>query len=139
MKLVALLVVALLAPLTETGCSVYKASTQPPPTDLTGIGVGTPRGQLIARLGAPKFSDTDPEGQKQDTFEFDSGFHSASKVRIIPYLAADVVTLGLAELVLWPLELTVMDKAKCIGMATYDKTQKVNTWNVSQKDGVQAC
>jgi hypothetical protein len=139
MNIVALLFVALLATLTETGCSIYKAASQPPPADLTGIGVGTPRGQLIAKLGAPKFSDTDPEGQKQDTFEFDSGFHSASKVRIIPYLAADVFTLGLAELILWPLEMTVMDKAKCVGMATYDPTQKVNAWNVSQKDGVQGC
>lgn len=139
MKAASLLGIALSLTLMQPGCSVYKAASQPPPADLTGIGVGTPRGHLIARLGAPKFSDTDPEGQKQDTFEFDSGFHSASKVRIIPYLAADLFTLGLAELVLWPLEMTVMEKAKCIGMATYDPTQKVNAWTVSQKDGVQAC
>jgi hypothetical protein len=139
MKVSFLVLLGLALTLMQPGCSVYKAASQPPPADLTGIGIGTPRGQLIVRLGAPKFSDTDPQGQKQDTFEFDSGFHSASKVRIIPYLAADLVTLGLAELILWPLEMTVMEKAKCVGMATYDPTQKVNAWNVSQKDGVQAC
>src|SRR5688500_15830749 len=131
MKSTSLLVMGLIVALVQPGCSVYKAATQPPPADLTGIGIGTPRGNLIARLGAPKFSDTDAGGQKQDAFEFDSGFHSASKVRIIPYLAADFFTLGLAELILWPLEMTVMERAKCVGMATYDPTQKVNAWNVS--------
>lgn len=139
MRAVTLVLVALLIPWAHTGCSVYKVASQPPPADLAGIGVGTPRGQLIAKLGAPKFSDTDSQGQKQDTFEFESGFHSASKVRIIPYLAADLVTLGLAELILWPLEMTLMDKAKCIGTATYDPTQNVSAWTVNKKAGVQGC
>jgi outer membrane protein assembly factor BamE (lipoprotein component of BamABCDE complex) len=65
MNLVALLLVASLATLTETGCSIYEAASQPPPADLTGIGIGTPRGQVIAKLGAPKFSDTDPEGRSR--------------------------------------------------------------------------
>lgn len=125
--------------LTNSACSVYKAATQPPPADLTGIGIGTPRQELIMRLGAPKFSDTDPEGRKQDSFEFFSGLHSGSKARIILYLAADVFTLTLAELILWPMELTVMEKATCQGFATYDPSQKVLEWKVSQKDGVQGC
>ena len=91
------------------------------------------------RLGAPKFSDTDPEGRNQDFFEFYSGFHSASKARVILYAAADVVTLALAELILWPLELTVMDKASCNGYAVYDGSHKVVEWRVSQKAGVQGC
>ncbi len=123
----------------ESGCSVYKASTQPGPADLTGIGVGTPRMQVITRIGAPKFSDTDPQGRRQDTFEFQSGFHQASKARVILYLAADVFTIGLAELILWPLEMTVMDSASCIAMASYDPAQRVDTWALSKKDGTQGC
>ncbi len=94
---------------------------------------------VITKLGPPKFSDADPEGRKQDTFEFTSGLHQASKARIIPYLAADIFTLGLAELILWPIELTVMERATCIAMATYDQSHKVEVWNLSQKDGVQGC
>jgi hypothetical protein len=123
----------------QSACSVYKAATQPPPADLQGIGVGTPRQELIQRLGVPKFSDTDSQGRKQDAFEFQSGMHGASKARIILYLAADVVTLCLAEIILWPMELTVMERAVCNGFATYDQSQKVETWNVSKKDGVQDC
>ncbi|MEY4704393.1 MAG: hypothetical protein RL042_589 [Nitrospirota bacterium] len=123
----------------QSACSVYKAATQPPPADLQGVGVGTSRQELIQRLGAPKFSDTDAQGRKQDSFEFYSGMHSASKSRIILYVAADVFTLTLAELILWPMELTVMERATCNGFATYDQSQKVEAWKVSQKDGVQDC
>ena len=124
---------------TQTACSVYKAATQPPPADLAGIGVGTPRQEIIQRLGAPKFSDADPQGHKQDSFEFQSGMHGASKLRIILYLAADLFTLCLAEIILWPMELTVMERATCNVFATYDASQKVEAWKLTQRDGVQGC
>lgn len=124
----------------HSACSVYKATTQPPPADLQGIGVGTPRQQVIQQLGPPMFSDTDDQGRKQDSFQFQSGMHRASKARVILYLAADVVTLTLAEIIFWPLELTVMERAFCNGFATYDQSQKIETWKVTKKDGgVQDC
>jgi hypothetical protein len=129
----------LLLTLSNPACSVYKASTQPGPADLTGLGIGSRRVEVITRLGAPKFSDTDPQGRKQDTFEFQSGLHQASKVRIILYLAADVVTLTLAEIILWPMEMTVLERATCIANVTYDESQKVEAWVLAQKDGVQGC
>jgi hypothetical protein len=116
------------------GCSVYKVLTQPGPADLSGISVGTKREEIISRLGAPKFADADKSGNKQDIFEFQSGFHQASKLRALPYLAADVFTLSLAEVVLWPLELTIMDSAACTGIATYDSTLKVQSCLVSSKE-----
>ncbi|MEK6804836.1 MAG: hypothetical protein AABZ34_19580 [Nitrospirota bacterium] len=125
--------------LSQSACSVYKAASQPGPADITGIGVGSRRIEVITRLGAPKFSDTDQSGQKQDTFEFQSGFHQASKARVILYIAADVFTLCLAELILWPIELTVMERASCVAVATYDPTQRVEAFALTQKDGVQGC
>jgi hypothetical protein len=129
----------LLLTLSNSACSVYKAATQPGPADLTGIGIGSRRVEVITRLGAPKFSDTDPQGRKQDVFEFQSGLHQGSKARIILYLAADVVTLTLAELILWPMEMTVLERATCIANVTYDESQKVEAWVLAQKDGVQGC
>jgi len=139
MKMYLVSISLVLVILAHSSCSVYKASTQPGPADLAGLGIGSSRGEVITRLGAPKFSDTDPQGRKQDTFEFESGFHQASKARVILYLAADVFTLTLAELILWPMELTVMERAKCLAFVTYDQSQKVEIWNVTQKDGVQGC
>ena len=139
MKMYLVSIALVLVILAHSSCSVYKASTQPGPANLTGLGIGSSRGEVITRLGAPKFSDTDSQGRKQDTFEFESGFHQASKARVILYLAADVFTLTLAELILWPMELTVMERAKCLAFVTYDQSQKVEIWNVTQKDGVQGC
>ena len=126
--------------LLTSGCSVYQAANQPGPADLTGIGIGTPRQEIIARIGAPKMIDTDSKGHKQDYFEIVSGLHQATKARVILYLAADVFTLTLAELVLWPLELTAMKEATCNGVATYDADQKVISWNVhSKENSAQKC
>lgn len=116
-----------------TGCSVYKAATQAPAADLAGIGIGTPRQEIMSRLGTPKLVDTAANGNKQDVFEFQSGFHGASKLRILPYIAADLFTLTLAEVLLFPMELTFMDSATCTAIATYDDKLKVNSWSVSRK------
>lgn len=123
------------------GCSVYKAASQPGPADLIGIGVGTKREEIISKLGAPKLVDNDKNGHKQDVFEFQSGLHQASKMRILPYLAADVFTLTLAELILWPMEMTILDKATCTGIATYDKKLQVESWLVTDKkdSSAQGC
>lgn len=133
--------VVLMASLLE-GCSVAKVVTQPGPADLKGIGIGTSRVDMISRLGPPRAIDTDSHGNKMDMFEFQSGAHQASKARAIPYLAADVFTLGLAELILWPIEMTAFEAATCHGMATYNAQQKVIAWEAKPKAGqssVQDC
>ena len=124
------------------GCSVYKALSQPGPADLKGIGPGSSRAELLSRFGAPLMVDNDSKGNKLDVFQFQSGFHQASKVRALPYLAADVFTLTLAELILWPIELTALETATCTGAATYDANLRVVTWIVNRKtdsSGVQEC
>lgn len=136
-----LLVTSITAILSLPACSVFKAASQDGPADLFDIGVGMPRNELISRLGPPKIATTTPTGAMQDYFEFQSGMHQAAKLRILPYLAADVFTLGLAELVLWPLEMSVMDAATCTGIAIYDGRQAINTWTVTSKknSSMQGC
>ena len=116
-----------------TGCSVYKAASQPGPADLTGIGVGTPRLTIISRLGAPKMIDNDVKGHKQDIFEFQSGLHQLTKARVALYITADFFSFALAEFALWPLELTLIDSATCIGVAQYDDDLKIVSWMVTDK------
>jgi len=119
--------------LSLSGCSVYKVLSQDGPADLNGLGVGSTRQELIQRLGPPKITDVAANGDKQDIFEFKSGLHEAAKVRFLPYLAADVFTLGLAEIVLYPIETSLLDSATCTGIATYDSKLKVNTWGLTLK------
>jgi len=126
-------IVLALVMLSLSGCSVYKVMSQEGPADLNGLGVGSSRQELIQRLGYPKITDVAANGDKQDIFEFRSGVNQAAKLRFLPYLAADVFTIGLAEIVLYPLEASLFDSATCIGIATYDSTMKVNTWGLSLK------
>jgi hypothetical protein len=124
----------------STGCAAYQAIKQPGPADLSGIGVGTPRQTIVSRLGPPKMIDTLKDGTKQDMFEFQSGLHQASKARAVLYIAGDVFTLGLSEIIFWPLELTVMDSAKCTAMAIYDENYNVTSWSVTDTDNsAQGC
>lgn len=118
-----------------TGCSVSEALTQAPPANLQGIGSGTPRQIVISQIGAPKLTDTTKNGNKQDFFEFQSGMHEASKLRAILYLAGDVFTIGLAELIFWPLELTALKESTCTATATYDNDLKIENWSVAKKSG----
>ena len=126
--------------LSTSGCSAYKAISQPGTADLSGIGIGTPRQQVILRLGPPKMIDTLSNGVKQDVFEFQSGANQSSKVRAVFYVAADVFTVGLAEVILWPLEMTAFDSATCTAMATYDNQLKVDSWGFAdKKNSIQNC
>lgn len=121
-------------------CAAYQAVKQPGPADLSGIGIGTSRQVLVTKLGPPKMIDTLQDGTKQDMFEFQSGMHQASKARAILYVAGDVFTLGLSELIFWPLELTVMDSATCTALATYDNQYNVKSWSVTDKNNsAQGC
>jgi hypothetical protein len=126
----------------QAACSVYWALKQPPAMNLEGVGVGTSRQELLARMGPPQFSETDAQGRKQEMFEFQSGMHQATKLRALLYAGADLFTLGLAELILWPLELTVMKDATCNAIATYDASQIVDSWRVQKSGksgGAQGC
>ena len=135
LKQVIALMVSLAFITSSIACSIGAASRQPAPANLDGLGIGVPRQQVITQLGPPKFSDTDTQGKKQDSFEFQSGMHQGSKARIILYIAADLFTLGLAEFILWPLELSVMEAATCTAVAGYDPSMKVETWSVGKKGG----
>jgi hypothetical protein len=71
------LMVLLLAGVFAQGCSIYKASTAPPPVEVERVRVGTDRTELISVLGTPKLTEV-TDGQRTDMFEFTSGFDQAS-------------------------------------------------------------
>lgn len=86
------------------GCSIYKAATAPPPVALESVKVGANRINIVGAFGVPKSTENKAD-MRTDVYEFVDGSASGSKVRIILYIAGDLFTLGLSELVFWPLEL----------------------------------
>jgi len=98
------LIVALFCLLVNMGCSVHRAANQPDEKDLSLLSAGTPRGKLLAEFGAPLNSEI-IEGKRTDIFKFVQGYSTATKSsRAFFHGAADVMTLGLWELVGTPVE-----------------------------------
>ena len=127
-------IVFLFVMIVQSGCSIYKAANQPPPIDFMNVKVGASRPQLISAFGHPKYSEVVGD-KRTDMFEFIDGYPSASKVRVLFYAAADFFTLCLAEVILWPLEMAVLDGVPGNAIAEYDDKSIVKELRVTDKAG----
>jgi len=129
--IIALLLMAFAAP----GCSIYKAATAPPSVAVDIVKVGSTRPQVMSVLGTPKTTDVAKSNERTEVYEFIDGNNGASKLRIVPYIAADLFTIGLAELVLWPLELTALQGSEGRAVVTYDQEDRARTVLITKRDG----
>lgn len=103
MKFVKLSLVALLI-FSLGGCSVYMAAHQPDEKNVGLFAVGTPRSFLIAEFGQPASSEV-KNGQKYEIFRFTQGYSSGAKAgRAFAEGVADLMTLGVAEVITTPVE-----------------------------------
>src|SRR4051812_8054872 len=119
------LLMALILMATATqGCSIYKAATAPPSVPIDTVKVGSTRAEVMSVFGTPKGSDMVQANERTDVYEFIDGNPDAAKLRIIPYIAADFFTIGLAELVLWPLELAALQGSEGRAVVTYDQENR---------------
>lgn len=108
-----------------SGCAVVMAVRQPDRKDLNTLKIGVTRNDVIADLGAPTVTNTNLEGNKEDVFQFRQGYGTAVKAtRALIHGAADVLTLGLWEVVGTPTEAIFSGKAMAVKI-TYDKEDKV--------------
>ncbi len=118
-----------------SGCSIYQAAHAPAPVEYKKVHVGSTRNETISILGFPKMTNNNGN-QKVDTFEFFDGFHQASKARIILYLAGDIFTAGLAELIFWPLEENAFDGKQCRGTVSYGTDEHVINYDITDSKSV---
>jgi|GEM_PF-1177132 len=115
------------------GCSVHHAMNVPPPVEYKNVGVGDQKMETIALLGAPKYSSKKGDFTT-DYYEFTDGHHGASKIRIIPYIAAGIFTAGLSEIVFYPIESGLIDGEACSANITFDKDDKIVAFQIDSKD-----
>lgn len=87
-------------------CSVVMEATRPTPTDLNYFQTGMTRDQVLLKLGAPDTTAIESDGASCDFYKlYTRGYGAAGKVPIaVAEAAADVFTLGLAEVALTPTE-----------------------------------
>jgi outer membrane protein assembly factor BamE (lipoprotein component of BamABCDE complex) len=106
------------------GCSVYMAANQPDKKDLGVLKSGTPRNAVLAELGTP-IETTTRSGAKVDVFTFTQGYSGVEKGgRAVLHGAADVLTLGLWEVIGTPIE-GVANGTKVSVEVSYDREDRV--------------
>ena len=112
-----------------TGCSVYMATQQPEKKDMHVLDRGTPRGHVIAELGRPYHTKIE-DGKTCDVFAFVQGYSKGAKTgRAVFHGAADILTLGLWEVVGTPVE-AVADGEEVKCEVFYDESERVDYINV---------
>lgn len=90
--------------LLSSGCSVFMAAKQPDKKNVDLFKIGTPRSMLLAEFGMPTVSES-REGKKFEIYKFIQGYSAGAKAgRAVFHGAADVLTLGLWEVVGTPVE-----------------------------------
>ena len=108
------------------GCSPYMAATQPERKDVSLFRVGTPRAMLLAEFGLPSASEVRNE-KRLEIFIFRQGYSAGARAgRAVFHGAADVLTLGLWEVVGTPTE-GVFDGKEMAYEVSYDGDDRVET------------
>lgn len=116
------------------GCSISRALNGPPPLAVERVRVGERRNTIISVLGIPKVTESKIDS-KTDIHEFTDGHSNGSKIRVILYIAGDFFTLGLAELIFWPIELAAGDGTKGRAIITYGVNDVSTNVQITKDDG----
>jgi len=106
MKSILLICTGLFLVTSMAACSPYMEATRPTPVDLNYFQTGMSRDAVLEKLGAPDNTAIESEGSSCDFYKlYTRGYGAGGKIPIaIAEGAADVFTLGLAEIVLTPTE-----------------------------------
>lgn len=108
-----------------TSCSVYMAAKQPDAKNIDLLAVGTPRAMLLAEFGLPTVAEV-RNGRKYEIFKFVNGYSPGAKAgRAVFHGAADVLTLGLWEVVATPTE-GIFSGDEMAFMVRYDNDDRVD-------------
>jgi len=109
------------------------AYSQPDKKDLNVLNKGTPRTLVVAELGQPAFTET-RDDVRTDIFIFVQGYSSGAKAgRVAFHSAADVLTLGLWEVLGTPVEMAADGNEVKVKVA-YDARECVDYIQVLKGD-----
>lgn len=103
----------LIISLMTSGCSVFMAASRSSYRgDINVVQIGVQRSVVIAELGQPDNFNTLENGVYDDRYNLDPEAHrTGTKIAtVIFYLAGDIFTLLLTELIFTPAELAFRDK-----------------------------
>ena len=135
MKAIATLL--LLAPMvlaTLPGCATYTALAMEGPTHDESVRIGMHRMDVERILGVPVASEYEDDGVRVVRYEYADGPPGGTKVRSLLYVAGDLFTFFLSELVFWPIELYANERIQRVAIAQYDDNELVD-WRIERSNG----
>jgi hypothetical protein len=124
----------LLACIMLQGCSISRVFSGPDPISFEKVKTGESRNTIISALGIPKSTETKPDC-RVDVYEFVDGFSGASKTRCILYIAGDFFTIGIAEIIFWPIELAIGQGTAGRAVVTYGMDDIAQNILLTKTDG----
>jgi len=110
-KYVVRLMAGLVLASTLSGCSIGMALSGQKDPNLQSLHVGSTRGEVELELGQPKESHPTSYGARTDIYEYEVN-NEPSSARAGMYLIYDLLTIGIAEIVLTPAELMTGEKKR---------------------------
>jgi len=111
---------------TLTGCSVFMAAQLPDKKNLDVFAPGVPRQVVLAEMGLPA-SYEDRDGVRSEVYKFRQGYSQPAKIsRAVFHGAADIMTVGLWEVVATPTEY-VFSGTDMLVRVTYNRYDRVDT------------
>jgi hypothetical protein len=134
MKSYASLILLVSFHLSLSGCSIWAAAHAPSPVEYKSVHAGDSKVKVVSVLGSPKMSLSTASGTT-DHFEFTDGHHPATKARILFYLAGDIFSVGLGELIFWPLEELALDGSFGLADVDFDRNNDVQKIVVKGRSG----
>ncbi len=115
-------------------CSIGRVLNGPPALDMGKVKVGASRSDIISVLGVPKSTEKEADS-RIDMFEFVDGYSAGSKFRAIPYILFDVATLGITELIFWPIECSIGPGIEGRAVVTYGLDDITKEISLAKQDG----
>lgn len=119
----------------SSGCSIYRAANAPAPIQLKEVQAGVDRNRIIAVLGMPRSTEVNADNERTDMHEYIDGNPQESKARIVLYVAGDIFTLGIAELLFWPIEMATLQGDEGRAVISYDRNGKAKNVFLTKMDG----
>lgn len=117
------------------GCATWVAVSMPGPAQDDQIQVEMSRSEVETVLAQTPTSMYENKGMTEARYEYSDGPPEWSKLRALVYVAGDVFTLFLSELIFWPIELTAESRIQRIAVAEYSDDNKLASWTIRRKTG----
>lgn len=102
------------------GCSPVMEATRPNPVDLSDVTVGSKRIDVVSKLGAPEATVKDGDNACDIYKLYTHGPNGIERAGVAVFEgAADVFTIGLAEILFFPTEIATKNEKHTVTMC-YD-------------------